>query len=135
MRDRKGARQLTVRAVVTGVILGAGMCLSNLYVLLKTGLGLGAVVTASVLGYGVFSALQSIGLVKDKLSVLENSAMGSVASAAAAMPFGGNMAAVPALLLLTGVRPDPWSVAVWFAGIAALGVFAAIPLKRQLINV
>lgn len=44
------------------------------------------------------------------------------------------MAALPALIMLTGQRPDSFVLIVWFACIAALGVFAAIPFKRQLIN-
>ena len=35
------ARQLTVRAVIAGMLLGGQMCLSNLYVVLKTGWSLG----------------------------------------------------------------------------------------------
>jgi OPT family oligopeptide transporter len=45
------------------------------------------------------------------------------------------MAAVPALLMLTGALPPSGWLVVWFAVISALGVFAAIPIKRQLINV
>jgi uncharacterized oligopeptide transporter (OPT) family protein len=130
-----GARQLTFRAVVTGMILGAVMCLSNLYVVLKTGWSLGVTVTACILAFAVFGALKSLRLVKNDFTILENNAMGSVASAAGFMTGGGNMAAVPALLLLTGMRPDPWAMVGWFAVIAALGVFAAIPIKRQLINI
>ena len=37
---RGGARQLTVRAALSGMLLGALMCLSNLYVVLKTGAGI-----------------------------------------------------------------------------------------------
>lgn len=130
-----GARQLTARAVVTGMLLGGVMCLSNLYVVLKTGWSMGVTVTACILAFGVFSALKSLRLVKNDFSVLENNAMGSVASAAGYMTGGGNMAAVPALLVLTGFRPDAWAMIAWFAVIAALGVFAAIPIKRQLINI
>ena len=32
-----GARQLTVRATIAGMIIGAVMCLSNLFIVLKTG--------------------------------------------------------------------------------------------------
>jgi uncharacterized oligopeptide transporter (OPT) family protein len=51
------------------------------------------------------------------------------------MTGGGNMAAVPALFMLTGNRPSSFNLILWFAVIAALGVFAAIPIKRQLINI
>ena len=132
---KPGARQLTFRAVVTGMLLGGLMCLSNLYVVLKTGWSLGVTVTACILAFAVFRGLQSLGLVRKGFTILENNAMGSVASAAGYMTGGGNMAAVPALLILTGMRPDAWSMMAWFAVIAALGVFAAIPIKRQLINI
>jgi uncharacterized oligopeptide transporter (OPT) family protein len=50
------------------------------------------------------------------------------------MTGGGNMAAFGALLMITTVRPDTLPMIAWFGLIAALGVFAAIPIKRQLIN-
>lgn len=131
---RKGERQLTVRAVVTGMLLGAVMCLSNLYVVLKTGWSLGVTLTACILAFAIFRGLKATRLVKNEFTILENNAMGSVASAAGFMTGGGNMAAFPALLMLTAVRPSGFSMFLWFAAIALLGVFAAIPVKRQLIN-
>jgi uncharacterized oligopeptide transporter (OPT) family protein len=130
-----GARQLTVRAVVSGMVIGGIMCLSNLYVVLKTGWSLGVTITACILAYAAFGLLQKVRLVGNDFTVLENNAMGSVASAAGYMTGGGNMAAVPALLMLTGALPSTGGLVVWFAVVAALGVFAAIPIKRQLINV
>jgi OPT family oligopeptide transporter len=131
---RGGIRQLTPRAVVAGMLLGAVMCLSNLYVVLKTGWSLGVTVTACILGFALFRGLRGIGLSRTPFTLLENSAVGSVAAAAGYMTGGGNMAAVPALLLLTGLRPEPWAMFCWFAVIAAMGVCAAIPIKRQLVN-
>jgi OPT family oligopeptide transporter len=130
-----GARQLTARAVVAGMAIGALMCLSNLYVVLKTGWSLGVTITACILAYALFRVLRAARLARTEFTMLENNAMGSVASAAGYMTGGGNMAAVPALLMLTGTRLDGWSMFLWFAAIAALGVFAAIPIKRQLVNV
>ncbi|NVI98993.1 OPT/YSL family transporter [Myxococcus sp. AM009] len=130
-----GARQLTVRAVIAGMAIGAVMCLSNLYVILKTGWSLGVTITACILAFAVFGTLRSIRVLKTEFTDLENNAMGSVASAAGYMTGGGNMAAVPALLMLTGTLPSSGWLMVWFAVISALGVFAAIPIKRQLINI
>ncbi len=127
-------RQLTVRAVVSGMLLGALLCLSNLYVVLKTGWSLGVTITACVMAYALFRALYALGITRTEFGVLENNAMGSVASAAGFMTGGGNMAALPALLMLTGLRPGGVSMFFWFALIAALGVFVGIPVKRQLIN-
>lgn len=132
---QKGARQLTLRAAISGMFLGAVMCLSNLYVVLKTGWSMGVTVTACILAYALFKGLKAARLAKTPLSVVENNAVGSVASAAGYMTGGGNMAALPALLMLTGTRPELFPLMAWFALIAALGVFAAIPIKRQLINV
>ncbi|MET0404578.1 MAG: OPT family oligopeptide transporter, partial [Cystobacter sp.] len=130
-----GVRQLTVRAVIAGMLIGAVMCLSNLYVILKTGWSLGVTLTACILAFATFGALRGVGLLKQEFTTLENNAMGSVASAAGYMTGGGNMAAVPALLILTGALPPAGWLVAWFAVVSALGVFAAIPIKRQLINI
>jgi OPT family oligopeptide transporter len=128
-------RQLTVRAVIAGMVIGAVMCLSNLYVILKTGWSLGVTITACILAFSTFGLLRAVGLVKTEVTALENNAVGSVASAAGYMTGGGNMAAVPALLMLTGALPSTGWLVAWFAVVSAMGVFAAIPIKRQLINI
>ena len=127
--------QLTPRAVLTGMAVGGVLCLSNVYVVLKTGWSLGVTLTSSILAFALFRALGSVGLVRRDFSALENAMMASVASAAAFMTGGGNMAALPALLVLTGARPGGLPMFLWFAAIAAFGVLAAIPIKRQLINI
>ena len=132
---QRGARQLTVRAVIAGMVIGAVMCLSNLYVILKTGWSLGVTLTACILAFATFGMLRGVGLLRQDFTTLENNAMGSVASAAGYMTGGGNMAAVPALLMLTGALPPAGWLMAWFAAVSALGVFAAIPIKRQLINI
>lgn len=130
-----GIRQLTVRAVLSGMCLGAVLCLSNLYVVLKTGWSFGVTITASILAFALFRALGAARITRQPLTLLENGAVASVASSAGYMTGGGNMAALPALLMLTGMRPTSWTMVVWFAVIAAMGAFAAIPIKRQLVNV
>ena len=132
---RPGVPQLTVRAVVVGMLLGALMCLSNLYVVLKTGWSFGVTITACVVAFGLFRLGASLGLVRREFGTLENNAMGSVASSAGFMTGGGNLPAMGALLILTGLRPEPAAMVAWLAVIAMLGVFTAVPIKRQLINV
>src|ERR1700761_3727550 len=125
--------QLTARAVVAGMLIGAVMCLSNLYVFFKTGWSLGVTLTACILAFALFQALSALGIVKRPLGALENNALTTVASGAGYMTGGGNMAAFGALLMVTTVRPSLLPMIAWFGVIAALGVFAAIPIKRQLI--
>jgi uncharacterized oligopeptide transporter (OPT) family protein len=127
-------RQLTVRAIVFGMLIGAVMCLSNLYVFFKTGWSMGVTITAAILAFAVFGALRAARLTKRPLTALENNALTTVSSGAGYMTGGGNMAAFGALLMVTAVRPPGIPMIAWFGVIAALGVFVAIPIKRQLIN-
>ena len=94
-----------MRAVITGMLLGGVMCLSNLYIVLKTGWSLGVTLTACILAFGIFRFLRAIRVVRSDFGILENNAMSSVASAAGYMTGGGNMAAIPALFALTGALP------------------------------
>ncbi len=127
-------RQLTARAVVAGMAIGAVMCLSNLYVFFKTGWSMGVTITAAILAFALFGALRGAGIIKRPLTTLENNALTTVSSGAGYMTGGGNMAAFGDLLMVTAMRPPGLPMIAWFGVIAALGVFAAIPIKRQLIN-
>jgi uncharacterized oligopeptide transporter (OPT) family protein len=129
-----GRRQFTARAVLVGMLIGVVMCLSNLYVFFKTGWSVGVTITAAIMAFAAFRALASLRVTRAPLSALENNVLTTVASGAGYMTGGGNMAALGALLMATDVRPPTLPLIVWFGLIAALGVFVAIPIKRQLIN-
>jgi len=131
---RGGEKQLTLRAIIVGMLIGGVMCLSNLYVFFKAGWSMGVTITACILAFALFELLRAMRLTKNDFTILENNAMASVASAAGYMTGGGNMAAYGALLMITAIRPDPIWMMIWFGVIATMGVFAAIPIKRQLIN-
>src|SRR5277367_5354829 len=77
-------RQLSVRSIVTGMLIGGVMSISNLYVGLKTGWGLGVTITACIIAYAVFKALEVVipRYREDPFTVLENYTMSSAASAA-----------------------------------------------------
>ena len=128
-------RQLTVRAVIMGGILGMFTSVSNLYTTLKIGWGFGASITACVISFVVWNAICKIfnGRVT-QMSILENNCMQSTATAAGTSTGATLGTALGALLLITGVQ-QPWYVAAAFVFFtAALGVFLAIPMKRQMIN-
>jgi uncharacterized oligopeptide transporter (OPT) family protein len=129
--------QLTFRAVLTGMLLGGVMALSNLYVGLKTGWSLGVTITACILAYALFSTLQSIipRLRKNEFTILENNMMSSAASAAGYMSNSITASAVPALYLCTGEVLSGYELALWLGAVSLLGVFMAIPMKRQQINI
>jgi uncharacterized oligopeptide transporter (OPT) family protein len=129
--------QLTLRSVITGMLLGGVMALSNLYVGMKTGWGLGVTITACILAYGLFSSLQKLipSLAKNEFTILENNMMSSVASAAGYMSSSIFVGAVPALYLCSGETLSGVQLALWAGAVSFLGVFMAIPMKRQQINI
>jgi len=131
------AVQLTPRAVITGMLIGGLMSVSNLYVGLKTGWGLGVTITACIIAYAVFKFLEQVvpAYRTRPFSTLENYTMSSAASAAGYMSSAGLVSAIPALYLTTGRTLEWWEIGLWLAALSMLGVFMAIPLKRQLINI
>src|SRR5262249_42943975 len=98
----------------------------------KTGWSLGVTITACILGFAAFKLLAAFGA--KKLGALENNALTTVASGTGYMTAGGNAAAFGALVMITTAQPNKIGLVAWFAIISRLGVFVAIPIKRQLIT-
>ncbi len=123
------APQLTFRAILIGSILGMVMSLSNLYIGLKTGWALGIGITACILSYSIGKVLNL------RMSVLENNCMQSCASSAGYSTGGTMVSAVAAYLMLTQKHMGWQTLGIWTFFLAMLGVFLAIPMKRQMIDV
>jgi len=130
-------RQLTPRALIMGMMLGAVMSLSNVYVGLKAGWGIGVAITSSILAFAAFASLRRLfPKIFPEFSILENNAMASCASAAGYMTGAGLVNAIPALMMLKPEAvPGMWVLMGWMGIISLLGVFLAVPAKRQMINV
>ncbi len=127
--------QLTPRAVLIGMVLGAVMSLSNLYVGLKTGWGLGVAITACILSFSIGAALTKFGVLKTNLSILENNCMQSAASSAGYSTGSTMVGAISALLMIRGEHLPFHTLLLWTIFLALLGVMMAVPMKRQMINV
>ena len=128
-------KQLTLRAAITGMLLGAIMCVSNVYVGLKIGWSLGVAITSCILAWVIFSTLTRM-FKLGEFTILENNAMQSAASAAGAMTSAGIVNAIPALWMLNPTAVPPQHILiVWVILISFLGVFLAVPAKRQMINI
>jgi uncharacterized oligopeptide transporter (OPT) family protein len=127
--------QLTVRAVLMGGFLGMLMSISNLYTTLKLGWSFSVAITACVMSYLIWNGMRFIsGNRLTPMSLLENNCMQSTASAAGYSTGSTVGTAFGALLLLEGVH-QPWYVLLAMVFLtASLGVFLAIPMKRQMIN-
>jgi OPT family oligopeptide transporter len=129
--------QLTLRALVMGMFLGAFMSLSNVYIGLKAGWSMGVAITSCILAYAIFAALhRTFPKQFPAFSILENNAMQSCASAAGYMTGAGLVNAIPALMMLNPQAvPGMLPLTLWILVLSWLGVFLAVPAKRQMINI
>ncbi len=127
--------QLTWRAVLMGSLLGGILSLTNLYIGLKAGWCFGVAITACILSYASWTGLYRLGLVRSKMTILENNCMQSTASSAGYSTGGTLVAAFAAYVMIHGhCLPIPLTLA-WIFFLAVLGVTMAIPMKRQMINI
>src|SRR5512147_2807951 len=94
--------QLTWRAVLMGSVLGGVLSLTNLYIGLKSGWGIGVAITACILSYAIWTTFVKIGLAKVPMTILENNCMQSTASSAGYSTGGTLVSAFAAFILLNG---------------------------------
>lgn len=134
VRANEGVAQLSVLALTTGAALGAVMGLSNLYVGLKLGWSLGVVLTASIVGWGVWALLRQVGLLRRWPTVLEANAMASTASAAGYSTGTTLASAMAAHLMVTGHALPVWQLGLWVLSISTLGLVVAAGLRRTMLH-
>ncbi|MCK4342570.1 MAG: OPT/YSL family transporter [Phycisphaerae bacterium] len=127
--------QLTWRAVIMGSVLGGVLSLTNIYIGLKSGWGFGVAITACILSYAIWMTFHKIGLVKTRMTVLENNCMQSTASAAGYSTGGTLVSAIAAFILVNNDTIPLLTLMAWVFFLAILGVSMAIPMKRQMINI
>ncbi len=127
--------QLTPRAVAMGAVLGMLMSAANLYTTLKIGWSFGVAITSCVLSYVIWNLMRGLsGGRLTPMTVLENNCMQSTASAAGYSTGSTIATAFGALLLIEGHHQPVWIVAAFTLFSGALGVFLAVPMKRQMVN-
>lgn len=126
--------QLTVRAVLTGMLIGGLLSLCNIYSGLKIGWSSNMSVTAALLGFALWKALTPVTRGRP-FTILENNINQTAASSAAAISSAGLVAPIPALTVLTG-RELAWPLlALWTFSVCCVGITVAIGLRRQMIVV
>ncbi len=123
--------QLTLRAAITGFILGGALSATNLYVGAKTGWTLGVGLTSVILAFAMFKALSQMGF-RD-FSILENNCMQSIATSAGYMtqPLVAGMAAY---MWVQNEAMVWWQMMAFNIVLSTLGVLVAFPMKRRFIN-
>lgn len=124
--------QLTVRAAVSGFLLGGVLSATNLYIGAKTGWTLGVGVTSVILAFAVFQVLGRLQLARG-FTILENNAVQSVATAAGYMT-GPLVSALGAFMVVENRALSSWQMFGWNVIASLLGVLIAFPMKRRFVN-
>jgi uncharacterized oligopeptide transporter (OPT) family protein len=123
--------QLTLRAGLTGFVLGSLLSATNLYVGAKTGWTLGVGLTSVILAFSMFKILSRMGA-KD-MTILENNCMQSIATAAGYMT-GPLISGLAAYMWVMNVPMDWRQMMAFNVVLSLLGVMVAFPMKRRFIN-
>jgi putative OPT family oligopeptide transporter len=126
------APQLTVRAIVTGMVLGALLTPCNVYSGLKIGWSFNMSIAAALLSFAFWKAASPLFGARP-WNMLENNLNQTAASASASIISAGLVAPIPALTLLTGRQFTFGVLVVWVFVVSFLGVIVALGLRRQML--
>ncbi len=125
-------RELTLRALLTGLLIGALLTPCNVYSGLKIGWSFNMSIAAGLLAFGFWGAMQRAAG-SAPLALRENNINQTAASASASIVSGGLVAPIPALTMLTGqTLPWFWLIA-WVFLVSILGVFVAAGLREAML--
>lgn len=116
--------------MVSGCFIGMVAGCMNIYMGLKIGWTQGASLMAAILAYAVSLALwpkRSFSVLETNISQTTGSAAGQMASAA------GLVSSIPAMGML-GYHIEWYALMLWGLAVSFLGVFFAVPLRRQYIE-
>jgi uncharacterized oligopeptide transporter (OPT) family protein len=125
-------RELTVRALATGILLGAVLTPSNVYSGLKIGWSFNMSIIALLVGFGLWRAIAALSH-GPQWTPLESNINQTTASSAASIISGGLVAPIPAYTLLTGKPIDALPLMAWVLSVSFLGVWVAWYLRPALI--
>jgi putative OPT family oligopeptide transporter len=123
-------RELTVRAVVVGAILGVIFGASSLYLVLKVGLTVSASIPVAVISLSLFRAFSKVFGIRDA-TILENNIVQTAGSAGESIAFGLGVT-MPAIMILGFDLEIGRVMLVALLG-GLLGILLMIPLRRALI--
>jgi putative OPT family oligopeptide transporter len=130
--------ELTLRAIISGLFVGCLIGASNICIGLKIGWTFGASITAAVVSFAIFRTFA--GVLKRPYSSKENLITATAGSSAGTMASAAGLtASIPALELIFKEQGQPLltypQLILWGMGIAFLGVFFAVPLRKQMVVV
>ncbi|QDS98229.1 OPT family oligopeptide transporter [Adhaeretor mobilis] len=121
-------REVTLAAIVSGVLIGVGMTATFTYAGMTLGFSTSGSTVAAILGWGVLRGLLRRG------TIVENNIVQTIASSLNTTA-GGVVFTVPVLLLLPDVEFNFWQVTAACVAGAILGVGFVIPIRKQMIDI
>ncbi|MGN8259567.1 OPT family oligopeptide transporter [Pseudomonas sp. SMSB3] len=127
-------RELSLRAVLTGAVLGILLTPSNVYAGLKIGWSFNMSIIALLVGFALWQRLATRSSAQPSWTLHESNINQTVASAAASIVSGGLVAPLPAYTLLTGQQLDPLPMMAWVFSVSFLGIWIAWYLRPTLLN-
>jgi putative OPT family oligopeptide transporter len=116
--------ELTPRALLLGALLSVAFGMVNAYLGLRVGLTVSASIPSAVISMGVLRGVLRRG------TILENNVVHALGSAGESLA-GGVVFTVPALVFL-GLEPTDRTIALLGVTAGLLGIFAMIPMRRDL---
>jgi uncharacterized oligopeptide transporter (OPT) family protein len=126
-------RELTARALLSGVVLGALLTPCNVYSGLKIGWSFNMSIVALLLSLGGWRAAERAAGAA-RWSQKESNIAQTAASAAASIVSGGLVAPIPAYTLITGERLGAGPMTAWVFAVSFLGIWVAWALRPSLIE-
>lgn len=135
MRGHEAAHQppeLTFRAVLTGMLIGAALAPCNIYSGLKIGWAFNMSVAAGLIGFAFWQTKAHL-FGGRSWGIHENNINQTSASSAASIVSSGLAAPIPAVTLLTGMSLSWQVLAVWLFAVSLVGVLVAMSLRNQML--
>lgn len=126
------SRELTLRALITGLLLGAVLTPSNIYSGLKIGWSFNMSIIALLVGFAFWQSLARV-FHRPAWSLHESNINQTAASSAASIISSGLVAPIPAYTLITGQQLDTLPLMAWVFSVSFLGIWVAWYLRPSLI--
>jgi len=125
-------KNLTLRAIASGMLIGALLTPCNIYSGLKIGWSFNISIIALLLSAGFWALLAGAGLSRH-LGAGEANIAQTAASSSANIISGGLVAPIPALAMMTGTNMPPMQLVIWVFAVSFLGIWVAWYLRASLL--
>ncbi len=122
----------TVRAIVTGMVIGGLLTPCNVYSGLKIGWSFNMSITAALLSFAFWRFAEDVAGAR-AWHLQENVINQTTASSAAAIVSGGLVAPIPALTLLTGIELPMGELMLWVFSVSMVGIVVAVTLRNPML--